>query len=1027
MPRRVLVLVRVLVWLLACAVAWPAPAAAQYFGRNKVQYRTFDFRILKTAHFDVYYYPEEAEAAGVVGRLAERWRARLNAFFEHALTGRQTIILYATASHFRQTNAIDELVGEGTGGVTEAVRRRIVLPMGGSLADTEHVLGHELVHAYQFDITGGGDRFGNGALPAILGYPLWFVEGMAEYVSLGGVDASTAMWVRDAVVTERLPRVRDLDKPEYFPYRWGHAFWAYVGATWGDRWIGSLLRSAADPRSDLTGFAAQLGTTPEELDAGWHAAMREAANAIVHDRPAVTSGVRRVIGTDAAGGRLNVGPRLSADGAAVAFFSERDLFSIDLYLADAVSGRIARKLLATANDPHFDSLQFLGSAGAWAPGGRTLALAASRRGKPVLVLLDVVLARVIREVPLDPLDDAIGPAWSPDGRMLVVTGNRGGRMDLYLVPVTGGALTRLTDDAYTELEAGFTPDGRSLVFSTDRFSTDLAGLVAGPLRLARLDLASRRVEPIAGFLTGKHVSPQVSPDGRTVTFVADPDGVANIYRMSVAGGPIEQLTTVATGVSGITPSSPALSMAQDSGRLAFSVFEEGGTSVYTLDPSAMVAVVPPAASARGALLPPRTVADGPLQRLLTDQVRGLPPVAAAVTTVPYPARLELEGVGPPTIAVGVASTGAWAGGGVSAEFRDTLGDHWLSAGVQIAGTWADLGGWVAFVNRRSRVNWGAILAQTPYRAEFLTATTDQGARQVTADLMTERQMSRGVSLVTALPFDRARRVEVTGGIERLSFGREHRVALYDLDSGALRSRSQERSTPERPIVAASARAAFVADTSVFGATGPLYGRRLRIEAGGVLGSLTYGTALIDLRQYAMPVRPVTLALRAVHLGRYGADAGDRRLVPYFLGYADVLHGYGFGSFDGQECGIVDPPATASGTPNTCAALDHLSGSRIAVLNVEVRAPLNGLLRGRIEYGRVPVDVVTFVDAGVAWSAGQRPAWRGAGADTRGVSRSAGVALRVNVFGLLIAELALARPVDRPSPRWRWQMGIRQGF
>lgn len=1024
MPRRAVVFV----CLVVLFAWWPTPAAAQYFGRNKVQYRTFDFRILKTGHFDVYYYPEEADAARIVGRLAERWRARLNAFFEHELTGRQTIILYATASHFRQTNAIDDLIGEGTGGVTEALRRRIVLPMGGSLADTEHVLGHELVHAYQFDITGGGDRFGEGALPAILGYPLWFVEGMAEYVSLGGVDAPTAMWVRDAVVTERLPRVRDLEKPEYFPYRWGHAFWAYVGATWGDRWVGSLLRSAADPRRDLAGFAAQLGTTPDGLDAGWHAAMREAAEAIVHDRPAVTSGVRRLIGADAGGGRLNVGPRLSADGTSVAFFSERDLFSIDLFLADASSGRIERKLLATANDPHLDSLQFLGSAGAWAPGGRTLALTASRRGKPVLVLLDVALARVIREVPLDPLDDAIGPAWAPDGRTLVVTGNRGGRMDLYLVPASGGTLTRLTDDAWTELEAVFTPDGQGLVFSTDRFSTDLAGLVAGPLRLARMDLASRRVEPIAGFLTGKHVGPQVSPDGRTVTFIADPDGIANVYRMALAGGPIEQLTAVATGVSGITASSPALSMARDTGRLAFSVFERGGTSLYTLDPADVVAVVPPSTSVRGAILPPRTTADGPLQRLLADQTRGLPAATSPAPTEPYPARLELEAVGQPTIAVGVASTGPYAGGGVSAEFRDTLGDRWLSTGVEIAGTWADLGGWLAFVNRRSRINWGTIVAQTPFRAEFLTAATDRAARRVTADLLTLRQISRGASLLAALPFDSARRVEVTGGVERLTFGREHRVAIYDLDSGSLLSRSTERSTPERPITVATARAAFVHDTSVFGATGPLHGRRVRLEVGGVAGSLGYGTAMVDARQYVMPVRPVTLAVRAFHLGRYGADGGDRRLVPYFIGYPELVRGYGFGSFDARECGIVDGATVPASTATaTCAALDRLSGSRIGVINVELRAPLHGLFRGRVAYGRVPLDLVTFFDAGVAWSAGQHPTWRTGGDTARPAARSAGVALRVNVFGLFAAELSMARPFDRASDRWRWQLGIRQGF
>jgi len=158
----------------------PSAATAQYFGRNKVQYRTFDFQVLTTEHFDIYYYPEEAEAARIVARMAERWYARLSRFFTHELRGRQPLVLYAAPAHFRQTNAVEGAIGEGTGGLTEALKRRIVLPMAGSLADTDHVLGHELVHAFQFDITGNDPRELEFSLPDILQYPLWFAEGMAE-------------------------------------------------------------------------------------------------------------------------------------------------------------------------------------------------------------------------------------------------------------------------------------------------------------------------------------------------------------------------------------------------------------------------------------------------------------------------------------------------------------------------------------------------------------------------------------------------------------------------------------------------------------------------------------------------------------------------------------------------------------------------------------------------------------------------------------------------------------------------------
>jgi hypothetical protein len=118
-----------------------------------------------------------------------------------------------------------------------------VLPLAGPLAETDHVIGHELVHAFQYDITkppdsGPGE---NGAERL----PLWFIEGMAEYLSIGPVDPNTAMWLRDAARQETLPDIKDLDNPKYFPYRWGQALWAYIGGRWGDEVIGNMLAAAA--------------------------------------------------------------------------------------------------------------------------------------------------------------------------------------------------------------------------------------------------------------------------------------------------------------------------------------------------------------------------------------------------------------------------------------------------------------------------------------------------------------------------------------------------------------------------------------------------------------------------------------------------------------------------------------------------------------------------------------------------------------------------------------------------------------
>src|SRR6266480_6547805 len=145
------------VTLLLGALSLVASAAqTQTFGRNAVQYKTFHFKILKTQHFDVYFYDDEANAAAQAARMAERWYTRISTVLRHQLSSRQPLILYADHPDFEQTNVLGESPGEGTGGVTESLKRRIILPTGASLAETDHVIGHELTHAFQYDITGVG-------------------------------------------------------------------------------------------------------------------------------------------------------------------------------------------------------------------------------------------------------------------------------------------------------------------------------------------------------------------------------------------------------------------------------------------------------------------------------------------------------------------------------------------------------------------------------------------------------------------------------------------------------------------------------------------------------------------------------------------------------------------------------------------------------------------------------------------------------------------------------------------------------
>jgi Tol biopolymer transport system component len=1011
--------VAALAFLFVCSAT--APASAQYFGRNKVHYRTFDFQVMKTEHFDIYFYPSEQTGTEIAARMAERWRSRLERLLDHELQGRQPLILYGSHVEFEQTNVIGGEIGEGTGGVTEGLRRRIVLPLAGPLADTDHVIGHELVHAFQYDMTTPPEA-GPGDIGAAR-LPLWFIEGMAEYLSLGPVDPNTAMWLRDAARQETLPTIKDLDNPRYFPYRWGHAFWAYVAGRWGDEVIGRMLTVAGSAGIEEA-FNQVLGVPSKQVSTDWQAAIRKTYGPIVE---AADGDVGRVIveGKEL-GADLNVGPSISPDGRWLAFLSTRGFFSVDLYLAEAATGRVVRRLTSTSTNPHFSSVQFIQSTGAWDSTSRQIAVATVTGGRAAIAVFDVQDGDVAREIPLPDVDEIMHPTWSPDGRAIGFTGMRQGLTDLFVYDLQSNRLRQLTNDAYADLQPAWSPDGRRIAFSTDRFSSDLTRLAIGPLTLATVDVASGDVQQVPTTARGKHINPQWAPDGQSLYFISDRDGISNVYRTTLEGGAAAttRITNVVTGVSGITGLSPAMTVASGTGTIAYSVYQDGKYDIRTLDGGTRGGPVPPA-SADAGVLPPSERSNSEVAALLAAPEDGLPE-ATSYEVQPYRAGLSLEGVAQPVVGVGVSRFGTSFGGGLALTFSDVLGNHFLGTALQInsglggSTSVKDIGAQVSYLNMQHRWNWGLTGGQIPYQSGGFQSTRGRlpnGDVVQTDQFVVFRQTERSASGVLAYPFDRSRRVEFQGGMSNISFDQVVTTTTYSLNTGAVYEDSTETISLADSLNLGLASAAYVFDASVFGATSPVQGQRYRFEASPTFGSINFTGVLADYRRYFMPAPFYTLAVRALHFGRYGSGAQDTRISPLYLGYPWLVRGYDVNSIDSDDCGV-----TLTGS---CELIDRLLGSRMLVTNVELRFPL---LRpfgvsGNM-YGPLPVEVALFADAGTAWNSGDRPSLFGG---SRGGVTSAGVALRVNLFGYAVGELDFVKAFERPGRGWVFGFNLLPGW
>jgi Tol biopolymer transport system component len=406
---------------------------------------------------------------------------------------------------------------------------------------------------------------------------------MAEYLSVGPEDPHTAMWIRDASENDKLPTMAQLDDPRFFPYRFGQAFWAYVAGRFGDEVVGRILNAGARTGNAEAALQRVLNIPVDSINAEWQEEVRLAYRDVraATDEPDTYGEVVLSRGDD--GSRFNLGPTLSPDGEELVFLSIRDLFSLDMFRANAETGEVLNRLVQSATDPHFESIQFIRSTGAWNAAGDQFVFGAVTGSDPVLTIIDVKTGETLHEKIFPDLGEIFNPTWSPDGSFVAFSAVVGGFSDLYVYDLEGDVLRRLTDDAYADLHPAWSPDGRSIAFVTDRYSTNLARLAYGNYRLAMLDPTTGAIEPVVSFPEAKNINPQWSPDGKSLYFLGNPNGITNAYRLDLTTNQIYQITNLFTGISGITALSPALSVAKDVDKIAFSVYEGGDYNVYVVD------------------------------------------------------------------------------------------------------------------------------------------------------------------------------------------------------------------------------------------------------------------------------------------------------------------------------------------------------------------------------------------------------------------------------------------------------------
>jgi WD40 repeat protein len=866
-------------WFLAAAAVLigtlMTPAPAFPFGKNKIAYERFDWRVYRAPHFDVYYYPEEEALLDQVVSYAESQYVRLSQILDHEIKFRIPLIYYKTHVEFEQTNVVLDFIPEGVGAFAEPIENRMVLPVDLPPDKLYKLIGHELTHVFEYSILYQESL--SRAFRANV--PTWLMEGLASYLA-DDEDNIDRMVIRDAVVHGFIPPIHRLDVLNFLTYRYGAAAFRFIEERYGTEGVRSFLwelrksllnNNIAKPIRDAFGVEAL------EFDRQFKKYLQKKYLPILLDKKEPEDYGTRVTQHDRRPEyeeeHVTFSPALSPSGELIAVLTTR-WEDLDVAIISAKDGKVFRNLTKGFTNK-FEYPVYGAFSGkkdlTWSPEGDRVAFLARRENERVLLIYGAIRGNLVRTLSIPEVDDELSPAWSPDGKWIALEGNRGGQVDIFAVNLETGETRNLTQDEYYDGNPAWSPDGAQVLYNRRINESE---------KIFMVDVAdpSRKIQLTFG--ESSDLQPAFSRDGRTVYYTSDAEsGIFNLHALSLETGAIRRHTDVIGGV--FTP----LELPEEAGKksIVFTSYGRGMFRLFRMTPGEPEGIVDPADQARApAELRPF---EPPLQLTLDDAARSK-----------YD-KLKWHVSSAPSVLVGVADDGTVLSN-AQIVVSDLLGDHRMFFDFQSVSRFSNFN--FTYLNLKNRWNWSTHF--TDFRDYFLFGSSTLGSsRRV-------RQETRvtGLGAQFSYPFSRFYRIGASAAYYERSLNRP----FLDQEFGVQFQESDENF----PILSWS----LNGDTVRYRQFGALHGQRFEIGqqwAPAVSGSVSgvgdydgsFVNSYVDYRMYRKATSRSLFALRLA-----GVVSNGNTFYTYSLGGLNQLRGYEFREF---------------------------FGSRVAHLNLEYRFPL----------------------------------------------------------------------------------------
>ena len=855
-----------------------------YYGKNRIRYDDFKWKIYTTDHFEIYYYPEIEKHLERVASYAESAYQQVSADLKHDLASKVPLVLYKTQSEFQQQNIEPTELPEGVLAFAEPYRDRMVLPIDEPSDALYRLITHELTHIFEFDI-----------IPRSLlrrGLPLWVDEGLSDHMT-GYWNPFDLMTVRDAAISDNIPSMSDFQGQAFvdgrLPYNLGHAAFEFIESRWGKEGMRQFLfalRKAVIGGGD-SAYEEAFRLKAEEFDEQFDKYLKDRFKPFRDkERPAD-------YGRNLAPKRgktpytvvVSIEPSPSGEMMAVAAGNRKDQ-ELDIVLMSTKDSKVIANLTSGFNKDR--GYEYIVTPGgfrnnavpwmSWAPGGDRLAYFVRTEKHKTLILQNVVTKKVDKRIELRSVDMPESPDISPDGRHVAFSALSGAIGDIFVVDIETDEVKNVTNDQFGDFSPTYSPDGKSLVY---------LARVSGNDKLFMLDLASGKKTQLT-FGTHDDGGAQYLDDSTLVfsSTATDPNqpidpevarngNIYNIWTLNLKNGELRQYTDALTANV-----SPIVLRDQKTPRVAFVSYYKGEYGIHTLTREEPLHTV---ASADFGSPGPVIDFQPPLTHTLIQN---------NMRTKGTFEKLFLEGR--PPVNVGVTSGGDIFGG-TQVTFTDVLGDKQFNMFAASVSQYRTMS--FSYINLSRRLQYALqAYSQTQFYYGYNPGLLyDYNYAFLDREDAIATQTSRGATAFGIYPLNRYARLQFSAGL--LQFSQHFNdQGLQDIASDFQEDRYGRTLFSSGNFMPLGLE--YIQETTVFREYGPLAGNTIRLgyEYAPSMGDfLSRQTAEVDARYYLRIASNGVAAFRFRGLKSWGEFPG----YMYFGGNSE-LRGYEYLEFLGNK-------------------------------------------------------------------------------------------------------------------------------